>query len=158
MKKLMRTFLVAVCFFCLSCTVYGGIPQKLDSFVAKTEKHCAKYSKQDWEQSRKEYRALVDEYDKVKDQLSDADKDTAIRAMERYSALMIKNGIVAGAAGVKEFGAMLPGYLEGLAAGLDANAEEISKALKSLVDTNKINSAFESLGNALEKITGGKNE
>ena len=152
MKNLLRIITVAVVAFCTSCVVYGGIPQKLDQFVTKTESECETYSKEDWQKSRKEYKSLLEDYKNSKVEFTQQDKELAVRAMGRYNALLIKNGIVKSSMGIQEFSAMLPDFIKGLSDGLAANSEEINKSLKSLVDTNKLNGALQSLGNALEKV------
>ena len=158
MKKFVSIVIVAFLALSISCMAYAGIPQKLDSFVTKTESECGDYSKKDWEKSRKEYRALLDEYRNSKESYTQNDKELAVRAMGRYNALLIKNGIIKSSSGVQEISALLPEFIKGLSEGLDANSEEINRALKSLVDTSKLNSAIQSLGSALERAFAGMEE
>ena len=158
MKNLVRIFTIAALALCTACMAYAGIPQKLDDFVSKTERKCDNYSKKDWEKSRNEYRALLDEYRNSREEFSQDDKELAVRAMGRYNALLIKNGIVKSSLGIKEISALLPDFIKGLSDGLEANSEEINRTIKSLIDTNKINGAIQSLGNALEKVFAGGEE
>ncbi len=152
MKNFTLIFLLSAFAF-LSCGLANaGIPQKLDKFVAETEKNCADYTKQDWEKSRREYRALLDDYKNSKEEFSNQEKEQAVRAMGRYNALLIKNGIVKSSIGIQEISAMLPDFIKGLSEGLEANSEEINRSLKSLVDTAKLSGAVQSLGDALGKI------
>ena len=154
MKKLLCVLATVVLVFCTSCVVYGGIPQKLDNFVTVTEAECNNYSKEDWEKSRAEYGKLLDSYKNSKKAFTQEEKEMAVRAMGRYNALLIKNGIVKSSMGVKEVSALLPEFIKGMAEGLEANSEEINRALRTLIDTNKINGAIEQLGSALEKMFG----
>ena len=144
--------------FCTSCVVYGGVPQKLDNFVTATENDCQNYSKEEWEKSRKEYRSILDEYKNSKKEFTQEEREMAIRAMGRYNALLLKNGIVESAVGIREFSAMVPDFLRGMAEGLDAHSEEINQALKSLVDTNKLKGAIDQIGSALSKMFAGLDE
>ena len=152
MKKLVRIFTVAALVVVSACAAYAGTPKKIEDFVAKTESECKSYSKEDWAKSRNEYRALLDEYKGSQKEFTQQEKEQVVRAMGRYNALLIKNGIIKSSMGIQEFSALLPDFIKGLSEGLEANSEEINGALKSLVDTNKINGAIQSLGNALEKI------
>ena len=82
----------------------------------------------------------------------------AARAMGRYHALLLKNGIEKGASFLKEFGKMLPEYLDGLASGLDENADGVGSALENLFDEEKMEKSLDALGSALEKLFGGDSE
>ena len=157
MKKLVRITVAALALF-TACAAFAGTPKKLDDFVSKTESECDNYSKEDWSKSRSEYRALLDEYKNSKQTYTQEEKEQVVRAMGRYNALLIKNGIVKSSMGVQEFSALLPDFIKGLSEGLEANSEEINRTLKSLIDTNKINGAIQSLGNALEKVFTGSEE
>ena len=152
MKKLARIFTVAALALFTACAAFAGTPQKIDEFVAKTERECETYSKEDWTKTRSEYHALLDEYKNSNKTYSQQEKEQVVRAMGRYNALLIKNGIIKSSMGIQEFSALLPDFIKGLSEGLEANSEEINRSLKSLIDTNKINSAIQSLGSALEKI------
>ena len=152
MKTLSKAILSGIVTLLTACAAVAGTPQKIDEFVAKTEGECQTYSKDDWAKSRSEYRALLDEYKNSKKEYTQAEKEQVVRAMGRYNALLIKNGIIKSSMGIQEFSAMLPDFIKGLSEGLAANSEEINQSLKSLVDTNKLNSAIQSLGSALEKI------
>ncbi len=152
MKTVSKAILAGLLTLLTACAALAGTPQKIDEFVAKTESECQNYSKEDWQKSRSEYRALLDEYKNSRKEFTQAEKEQVVRAMGRYNALLIKNGIIKSSMGVQEFSALLPDFIKGLSEGLEANSEEINRSLKSLVDTNKLNSAIQSLGSALEKI------
>jgi hypothetical protein len=152
MKTVSKAILAGLMTLLTACAALAGTPQKIDEFVAKTESECQNYSKEDWQKSRSEYRALLDEYKNSRKEFSQAEKEQVVRAMGRYNALLIKNGIIKSSMGVQEISALLPDFIKGLSEGLEANSEEINRSLKSIVDTNKLNSAIQSLGSALEKI------
>lgn len=152
MKTVSKAILAGLLTLLTACAALAGTPQKIDEFVAKTESECQNYSKEDWQKSRSEYRALLDEYKNSRKEFSQAEKEQVVRAMGRYNALLIKNGIIKSSMGVQEISTLLPDFIKGLSEGLEANSEEINRSLKSLVDTNKLNSAIQSLGSALEKI------
>lgn len=59
----------------------------------KTELNASSYSQSDWEKSAIEYQKLVDDYMYSGKEYTDAEKEMAARAMGRYHALLVKNGI-----------------------------------------------------------------
>ena len=158
MKTMRTAILIAILTVCAAVAAYANVPLKIEEFVAKTEQECDKYSKEDWEQNRNEYRALLEDYKNSRKEYSQNEKEIAVRAMGRYNALLIKKGIVKSTMGIKEVSALIPGFIKGLSEGLDANSGEINSALHSLVDTNRIKGALQSLGNALGKALAGKGE
>ena len=74
------------------------------------------------------------------------------RAMGRYHSLLIKHGVEASAAYIKELKSILPSYLEGLVEGLDENSEEIGKSLEGLFESEELSKAIEKLGDKIEGI------
>lgn len=146
-----------VAFLMASCASQSA-PQKLDSFVDKAELNSSSYSLSDWEKSATEYQKLVDDYMYSGKEYTEAEKEMAARAMGRYHALLFKNGIEKGASFLKDFGKMLPEYLDGLASGLDENADGIGSAIENLFDEENIEKSLDALGSTIEKMFGGDSE
>lgn len=155
MTYIKHVLIVAVMTVLMASCASQSAPQKLDNFVDKTELNASSYSQSDWEKSAIEYQKLVDDYMYSGKEYTDVEKEMAARAMGRYHALLVKNGIEKGASFLKEFGKMLPEYLEGLASGLDENADGIESAIENLFDEEKMEKSLDSLGSALEKLFGG---
>lgn len=141
----------------MSCTSKSA-PQKLDSFVDDAELHSSSYTQSDWDKSSAEYQKLVDEYMNSEKEYTKAEKDMAARAIGRYHALMLKNGIAKSASFFKELGEILPEYFDGLASGLDGNADGVSSALENLFNEERMEKSLDALGNSLEKFFGGAQE
>lgn len=158
MTYIKHTLIVAMIAFLMASCASQSAPQKLDSFVDKAELNSSSYSQTDWEKSAVEYQKLVDDYMYSGKEYTEAEKEMAARAMGRYHALLLKNGIEKGASFLKEFGKMLPEYLDGLASGLDENADGVGSALENLFDEEKMEKSLDALGSALEKLFGGDSE
>lgn len=141
----------------LAC-ISSNPPQKLDSFVDKTELNCDKYDANDWQKSMAQYDQLVKEFNKPGRQYTEAEKQMAARAMGRYHSLLIKNGIEQSAAYLEELKNVLPSYLEGLVDGLGESSDEIGKSLEDVFNSEEFEKAFEGLGEKLEEIFGGIDE
>lgn len=158
MQLIKHLFIVAVAALFVSSCGSSSEPQKLDSFVDKAELNASSYSQSDWEKSAIQYQKLVDDYMYSGKEYSDAEKEMAARAMGRYHALLLKSGIEKGASFLKEFGKMLPEYLDGLASGLDENADGVGSALENLFDEEKMEKSLDALESAFEKLFGTDNE
>lgn len=158
MTYIKHTLIVAMIAFLMASCASQSAPQKLDNFVDKTELNSSSYSQSDWEKSTIEYQKLVDDYMYSGKEYSDAEKEMAARAMGRYHALLLKNGIEKGASFLKEFGKMLPEYLNGFASELDENADGVGSALENLFDEEKMEKSLDALGSAFEKLLGGDSE
>lgn len=153
-----HTFIAAMMAFLMASCASQSAPQKLDSFVDKAELNSSSYSQSDWEKSAVEYQKLVDDYMYSGKEYTEAEKEMAARAMGRFHALLLKNGIEKGASFLKEFGKMLPEYLDGLASGFDENADSVGSALENLFDEEKMEKSLDALGSAIEKMFCGDSE
>lgn len=93
MTYIKHVLIVAVMTVLMASCASQSAPQKLDNFVDKTELNASSYSQSDWEKSAIEYQKLVDDYMYSGKEYTDAEKEMAARAMGRYHALLVKNGI-----------------------------------------------------------------
>lgn len=134
----------------LACSI--SIPEKLDRFVDKAELNSSSYDANDWQKSLNQYAELVNEFSLSGKEYSYAEREMVARAMGRYHSLLIKHGVEASAAYIKELKSILPSYLEGLVEGLDENSEEIGKSLEGLFESEELSKAIEKLGEKIEGI------
>lgn len=139
-----------------SCAT-ASLPEKLDSFVDKAELKSEKYNQDDWKKSQEEYEKLVEQYTNSDKEYTDAEKQMAIRAMGRYHALLVKNGIKESASYLRELGKLLPSYLNGLVEGLGEDSEEFLKELEDSFDSEELEKSLDEFGSAIESLLGGKN-
>lgn len=119
----------------------GNIPQRLDSFVDKTELKCNEYSDEEWENSIQKFEELVDSYQSNQSKYSESEKQTVRKAIGRYYALALKRNVQESVSILKEITESLPDFLEGFANGLEENhggdysistEKEIDELLNSL--------------------------
>jgi len=156
--KLTKTLsLVALSSLMVAC-MSANIPQKLDTFVDKTEQNCENYDADDWKKSMAEYEKLVEELNEPGKEYSESDKEKAAKAMGRYHSLLLKNGIEQSATLLNELKAIVPSYLEGLLEGLDENTEQLGKSLEGLLNNEELEKTLTELGEKLENIFGGLGE
>lgn len=154
MTYIKHTLIIAMMTFLVVSCASQSAPQKLDSFVDKAEQNYSSYSQSDWEKSAVEYQKLVGDYMCSGKEYTNSEKEMAARAMGRYHALLIKNGIEKGASFLEKFGKMLPGYLDGLSSGLEKNADSSASAFENLFDEEKMKQSLEALGSTLGKMSG----
>lgn len=131
-----------------------NLPEQLDSFVDKAEINSEKQDDYNWEQSIEDFQALVDAYNTSDKKYTEEEKQIAARAIGRYHALLIKEGIGKSTDLIKNIGKIIPEYIDGLATELGKGAESIKQTFESMIDTSAIESSIEKLGSALESIFG----
>ena len=154
-KNIARTGIIAVTLVAMmSCVTTRSLPQRLDDFVDEAEIKSGSYTTEDWKESGKEYEGLVKEYLKEPDRYSEEEKKLATKAMGRYHALLIKNGIESASSALKELGAVLPEYLDGLSEGIKESGAGLGSLLEGILDTARLNKSLENLGTALEGLFG----
>lgn len=155
MKILKGLFiLIATSVSVMSCSM-KSLPEQLDAFVDKAELNCSSYDNLDWEKSTSQYEEMVNAYmtsDKV---YSDSEKEMAARAIGRYHALLIKNGIKESATFLKELGGILPSYLDGFASEVGDGQVNLDGIIDDVFNSEKLEESLDELGNALENLFGG---
>lgn len=151
MKKIL--FFTFVLNLVISCS-FQSEPQKLDEFVDNAELKAESYTDADWEKSAIQYQKLVDEYLNSGKEYSEAEREMAARAMGRYHALLMRVGLERSASRLKEFGKILPSYLNGLVEGLDNESENIEKAFEGLFNEEKLEKSLESVEKTFERFFG----
>lgn len=153
MKRYFIIIAASVMALCSCATT--SLPQKMDSFVDEAELKSESYTAEDWQKSKDSFDALINQFNASDaSQYSDAEKEMAARAMGRYHALMLRQGVEKTEDILGSIGKILPEYLDGFATELENGVEGFADQLKSLVDTSALNSSFEKLGAALEGVFG----
>ena len=101
--------------FCLlAASSYAfSLSARMSRYVAQTEKKCENWDNQDWEKSKKEYRALIEEYNANKDKYTQEEKDEINRAIGRYNGLLVKHGIEELGDFIQGIGERIPSLWEG---------------------------------------------
>lgn len=138
----------------MSCTMQS-LPQQLDTFVDKAELNSESYDYSDWEKSKSQYEQMINAYMSSDKVYSDSEKEMAARAMGRYHALLIKNGIKESAAFLKELGNILPAYLDGFSSEVGDNTVDWDGIINDAFDDEKLEESLDGLEKALENLFGG---
>ena len=146
-----HTLLILISLLILSSCSMQNLPVAMDKFVDNAELKGEHYSDSDWEKSTNEFEKLIAEYTNSDKEYTEAEKEMAARAMGRYHALLLKQGMAKSQEYIRSLGKILPEYLDGFAAEI-GNSEGLIKSLKSLIDTTAFESSMEKLGSALENL------
>lgn len=154
MKVITRIFLTIVAAVAIASCANTSAIVKLDHFVDEAELKSSEYSEKDWELSKAEYEKLVAEMLSDDSEYSDQEREMAARAMGRYHALLIKNGLEQSTSLIKQFGKMLPEYIEGFASSLEESGQNVQSFLQDLFNEEKIDQSLEHLEKSLESIFG----
>lgn len=91
MKIRTLMILVAGLFILASCT--RPLCDRVEQFVNKTEANYEKYSEEDWQKSLDEFKALSREYKNNKQSLSKEESERIVKALRKYSVLVLNKGI-----------------------------------------------------------------
>lgn len=130
----------------ISCASYKSIPEDIDSFVDKAEIKAPGYNMSDWETSKAEYEALVDQFTDNFSKFTDDQKALATNAMGRYHALLVKNGLAESVGVLNMIKNLIPSYIDGITGVLKENEQEIVNTLSGILDLNSIGSSLNDLG------------
>ena len=150
----LKHFLVAIVYVAAIACGNNNTPQKLDSFVGKTELNCDKYDANDWQKSMTQYEQLVEELNTPGKEYTEAEKEMAARAMGRYHSLLIKNGIKQSAAYLEELKSIIPSYLEGLMEGLGEDSDNLGESIESIFNSEELEKAFSDFGEKMDRVFG----
>ena len=156
----MKTRILSLLFVTL-CVISCGsgrkakAPDKLDKFVEKAEMSATRYSEEDWATSKEEYEALIEEYYAHEDEYTSEEKARAMKAIGRYHALLLVNGVSEAASLIDSFKRTVPSYLEGLEEVFKESGDEMKDLFKGLFDTKELDSAFKDLMEALSGMMSG---
>lgn len=154
MKRTVSLIIFAAVAVMLSSCGSSSLPERMDSFVDKAELNADGYTPEDWEKSTQDFQALIQKYSESGNEYSEAEKQMAARAMGRYHALLLKNGLEKTKSIFENLGKIIPDYIDGFAAEIENNSEGFLNELESIIDTSKVNESFDKLGKALESLFG----
>ena len=116
--KIMRFFAaVAAVVVLLSAT--STLSARIEKYVERVEKNCAQWTPKEWEDSKEQYKKLINEYKQNYDSLTPADRESINKAIGRYNGLYVKFSI--GEAGDKlhKIGERIPSLVEGFVSAFD---------------------------------------
>jgi len=123
----------------------------MDAFVGKAEVSAAKYTAEDWAESKAEYQALINEFSEHEDQYTDEEKARVMKDIGRYHALLVVNGINEAAAFVETLRKILPSYLDGIKEVVEENKGGVSDLIKGILNPEGVDQAVKGL---MEELNG----
>ena len=88
--------------------------KRVESFVAKTEANCEKYTDADWEKSVEEYSALAQEYKDNYKAFTKEERERINEAFGKYTRLMLKRGASAFDNALKDAADEASSFLKGI--------------------------------------------
>ena len=143
----------ALCLLVLSCAS-RSVEQKINDFVAKTEKNCASYTPKDWEKSKTEFQALLDEYRASFKDFTAEQRSKALSAIENYGKILVKENVEDSGALLREIGKTeLDNTFQSVKEGVD----NIGKGIKQGVN-DKIEGAKQNVSDKADEAKKGVNE
>ena len=86
---------------------------RMNRYVTAAESKCSNWTDKDWELSKQEYKALLEEYRINKESYSQEEKDAINMAIGRYNGLLVKHGIEGLGDYLKSIGERIPSFIEG---------------------------------------------
>ncbi len=103
-----------------SCSTNGSSSAiRMDNFVNNVAASCDNYSEVQWEAVEKQYEALLAEVEKNYDTMTPQERNMALEATGRYSALLLKYGLYSIAQETVSYLKGLEPLLKGFEKGLD---------------------------------------
>ncbi len=151
MKRHSLAILFAAIILAVGCATTVSLPDRLDNFVEKTEKEYKNYSKEDWERVQAEYDVLVAEMKENYDSYTTAEKVRTMKAMGRYSSMVLSSEIGSATDALGEVLEQIPETINGIIDEIDtASIRETVEGIKSSIDTAKIRKSVEGLINSID--------
>ena len=110
-----KTLAIITMLFAMICSSSArSFEKRLEKFVRTTEQKYEKYSKEDWEQSMKEYQAFLDEYKQNYDSFSKEEKDKINQQLGKYSGILLKQGLSKAGVTLQEVIESTSSFMKGL--------------------------------------------
>ena len=166
MRAIQLSLLAVLSLAMISCVgpVKENLPQKIDDFVIKAQVNCKDYTQADWEQSVKEYEALMEEYNKKESTFTAEEKQKVANAAGRYHALLVENAIDQSSAEIKALlkeladqSKLLPAFMDGFKDVLQGDSVKLENIFSDIFASDpvkeiigSIGSLFGGLGSVLE--------
>lgn len=150
-----KYFIISLLSLGLCSCASMSLPEKLDNFVDRAEIASENQTNDyDWQKSQEDFQILLDQFNSSdKKKYSQEEEQMAAKAIGRYHALLIKEGLEKSTDLLQNLGKIIPEYIDGLATEL-GKSEGIIRSLEQLIDTSAMQSSIEKLGTALENLFG----
>lgn len=92
MKKFILLIVTALTLLFLTSAT-KNLPQQFEEFVDRIDKESSSYTEEDWGKVDEQFDALVESYRAEYDNLSSADRESIIKSIGRYRAIVVKSDV-----------------------------------------------------------------
>lgn len=113
MKRLFALTLLAAVAALLLASCKETLPKRFDLFVNYVEKHCDKFSEDDWSKANDRFEKLVNEYTENRSSYNKEEQKQIRAAIAKYAGLAAKSGIKSALETVNGLIEQLPSLLDG---------------------------------------------
>lgn len=127
--------LIAASLMLLSCSEWKRVPDKLEALIERIDQTGDRFTSQDWDNVRSEYRDLMDLYNEQADQYSKEDRSRVLKAAGRYHALMLKRGVLNASSLINDLIITTPEFLDGMGDIIDETGDNAIGALEDGLDS-----------------------
>ncbi len=111
-KTFLGMLLLAVVGMSFTVSCGKSLPQKIDDFVDNASLKSANYTKEDWDKSKERFEELIEKYKAKENSFTKEEKQMVSRAIGRYQALLIKQGVKDAEDFINDLRESLPSLLE----------------------------------------------
>lgn len=111
MTRILSILLLMMAIATSACA--APLSTRMNRYVTAAESKCSNWTDKDWELSKQEYKALLEEYRINKESYSQEEKDAINMAIGRYNGLLVKHGIEGLGDYLKSIGERIPSFIEG---------------------------------------------
>ena len=114
MKRIIALLLLTAVTVMAVVSCKETLPARFDRFVNYVEKHCDKFSQDDWTKANNQFSKLVDEYTNNRTSYNADEKKQINAAITKYAGLVAKSGVKTAVDAVNGLIDQIPSLLEGL--------------------------------------------
>lgn len=110
----MKKVFLIIAFVLIAITSFAApLSTRMEIYIDKVEEKCDKWTKEDWERSKKEFNVLLKEYKENTSTYTQEERDAINRAIGRYNGLLVKKGITRAGTLLEEFANRIPSLIGG---------------------------------------------
>lgn len=156
----MKRFLLFLALLSVTaCATWKNVPERLDKFVGEAEKTASDYSSNDWQDSKQQYEALINEYSEHEEEYTPEQRNLVMKDIGRYHALLIVHSLRDAWDFLKKMIQILPSYWEGVKEVflqfIEEKKNDISDIVKTLIDPEGINKSIMGLVDGWDALLDG---
>lgn len=132
----------------ISCAGWKSVPNRLESFVTDLEQTAKTFDEENWDRTAAEYHGLMDTYYKHRGEYSSEERNRVYKAVGKYQALLLLNGMKNVASSVDNLIRSTPAYLNGVEEAFNNTSEEWSGQF----DLSELEQSFYNLEESFDSL------